>query len=160
MRYQAARIELDRIDWAAYRTPPGAGPTVPEVFARLFDADTPDDAVGYSLEQKLEVQSMVFEVALPAVGVMLAALADRPPVWLESELLDALHCVIMGEPHHTEAALGNDSLVEQCVERARHGIWVLYGNLSRSNADWFLDILGEADPDAARVEAFRRRHGL
>ncbi|MEU8186714.1 hypothetical protein [Micromonospora carbonacea] len=155
MRYSAARQELERISWDDFRAPNGSGVAVAEIFRRLFDAEQEGDVEGCGLEQQLEVQSMVFEVALPAVGVILAAFAEEIPAWLEMDLLNALHSVLMGEPHYSEIENGNEDLVDRCVESARGGLWVMYARLSKRNYDVLLDILGEADLGGARYEWFR-----
>ena len=98
---------------------------------------------------------MVYEVALPALDVILAGYAEHPPVWVESEFLNALHGIILGEPHESEMELGNGDLVDRCRERARDGIWVLYARLSTFNADFLMDILEELDTDKDRFQAYR-----
>ncbi|WP_433793704.1 hypothetical protein [Actinoplanes sp. CA-252034] len=155
MRAKAARIEVRRHDWAAYRAPVSSGPSIPDVFQRLLDAGSAEEAAGFSLEYRLEVQSMVYEVALPALDVMLAAYVEDLPNWVESEFLNALHGIILGEPHRSELDLGNFDLVERCVQRARDGIWTLYARLSKFNADFLIDILDEIDTDRDRFEAYR-----
>lgn len=156
MKYSAARLEVGRVDWTSYRAPKHGGPGIPEIFLKLFEAGSADEAAGYSLEQRFEVQAMVYEVALPAVDVIVAAYADSPPLWLEMELLDVLHNIVLGEPHRSEVEAGNHLLIEQCVDRARRGMWVLYSRLSKHNYEFLLDILAELDDDRSRVEAFRR----
>jgi hypothetical protein len=156
MKARAARLEIGRHDWSSYRSPASGGPSTPDVFLGLLNAENAEDAVGVSLEYRLEVQSMVYEVALPALDVILAAYSEEPPVWVESELLNALHGIILGEPHRSELELGNSDLVDRCIQRARDGLWVLYARLSRFNADFLIDILDVLDSDRERFEAYRR----
>lgn len=155
MKAKAARLEVQRHDWSAYRAPISGGMAIPDIFLKLMDTEIADEAVGASLEYRLEVQSMVYEVALPALDVILAAYAENPPVWVESEFLNALHNIILGEPHRSELELGNFDLVDRCIQRARDGIWVLYSRLSRFNADFLIDILDAIDTDRERFEAYR-----
>lgn len=153
----AARVELARYDWSTYRAPTGNGFGIPDIFMRIIEADSDSDLLGCTLEYRLEVQSMVYEVALPAVGVIVAAYAESLPVAAEMELLNVLHNIITGEPHASELEMGNYDLVERCVERAREGIWVMYSKLSKINADFMLDVLDVVDLDRARFAAFRDR---
>lgn len=156
--FRTARLELGRHDWSAYRAPGSGGPSLPEVFLRMFDAHDQAAATGFSLEHKLEVQSMVFEVALPAVGVIMAAYADGGlPQWVEDELLTVLHNVITGEPHRSELERGNVDLVDRCIATARSGIWSMYARLTKSNADFLLDVLDFVDDDRDRLSAFQAR---
>ncbi|WP_030443698.1 hypothetical protein [Actinoplanes subtropicus] len=102
---------------------------------------------------------MLFEVALPATGVILAALAGGPlEQWVEDELLTILHTIVYGEPHQTELDLGNTDLADLCAAKAKGGIWVLYSSLRRSNAEFVLDILAALDEDEGRLEAYRRAY--
>ncbi|GIF24524.1 hypothetical protein BJ973_008002 [Actinoplanes tereljensis] len=157
--FRAARTELGRLDWRSYRAPEAGGPSVPEVFARLLDGGRQSDAAGYSLYGRLETQSMLYEIALPATGVILAALAGgRLEDWVEDEFLTILHTIVYSEPHRTEYELGNDDLAERCVAKARDGVWTLYGILRGSNAEFVLDILEAVDDDKDRLAAFRREH--
>lgn len=151
----AARLEIGRIDWSAYRAPASGGPGIRDLLLGLLDAGDESEAVGCSLEYRFEVQSMVFEVALPAVGVILAAYAEDLPLWVEMELLNVLHNIITGEPHRSELELGNVDLVDKCIERARDGIWVMYSRLSKWNSDFLLDVLELVDSDRERFTAFR-----
>ncbi|MEU4214079.1 hypothetical protein [Actinoplanes sp. NPDC026623] len=121
----------------------------------MLDGGNALESVGYSLRGRLESQSMVYEIALPATGVILAAFAGgRPAQWVEDEFVTALHNILYGEPHRSELDLGNDDLVDRCVERARDGIWGLYASLRRSNALWMIDMLRLVDHDQDRVTAF------
>lgn len=157
--FRAARIEIERHDWTSYRAPEWSGPSVPEIFTRLLDGGAQAEAAGYSLYGRLETQSMLYEIALPATGVILAALAGgRLESWAEDEVLTVLHTIVYGEPHRTENELGNSDLVEHCVAKARDGIWTLYGILRGTNAEFVLDILDAVDEDKERLAAFRRAH--
>ena len=157
--FRAARIELSRHDWASYRAPMSSGPSVPEIFARMLDGGDASDAAGFTLYGRLEVQSMLYEIAWPATGVILAALAGgRLEQWVEDEFLTILHTIVYGEPHRTELELGNDDLAERCVAKAKEGIWVLYSSLRGTNADFVLDILAALDDDRYRLEAFRHAY--
>lgn len=128
-----------------------------DVFARLFDGGSPTG--GYTLDERLSTQSMLYEIALPATGVIVAALAGGPlEPWVENDYLNALHTVVNGEPHRTELELGHTDLAEQCAARAKAGIWAMYSVMRRSNAEWLLDILDTVDEDRERVAAFRHTY--
>lgn len=155
IEFRAARIELARHDWGSFRAPMHGGPAVPEIFSRMLDGGNAGESIGYSLRERLETQSMVYEIALPATGVILAAFAGgRLAEWVEDEFITVLHNILYGEPHFTELELGNDDLVDRCVEKARDGIWGLYASLRRSNALWMIDMLRLVDPDQDRVTDF------
>ncbi|WP_030443550.1 hypothetical protein [Actinoplanes subtropicus] len=61
-RLNAARIELERHDWSAYRAPMSSGPFVPEIFARMLEGGDASTAPGFTLYGRLEVQSMLFGI--------------------------------------------------------------------------------------------------
>jgi hypothetical protein len=155
IEFRAARIELARHDWGSFRAPLHGGPPVPEIFSRMLDGGNANESIGYSLDERLETQSMVYEIALAATGVILAAFAGgRLAQWVEDEFITALHNILYGEPHHTELDLGNDDLVDRCVEKARDGVWGMYASLRKSNALWMIDMLRLVDRDQDRVTAF------
>ncbi|MEM9202829.1 MAG: hypothetical protein AAGC53_14280 [Actinomycetota bacterium] len=39
--------------------------------------------------------------------------------------MEALRGIVGGEPIHTEVAVGNSSVVHDCIDTARAGLWLL-----------------------------------
>ncbi|MGW3570818.1 hypothetical protein ACWDSL_44295 [Streptomyces sp. NPDC000941] len=120
------RAELARHDWAALRC--GCGESaehVPLMFEAILTAGTPQDMLGYTLDNHLELGTNLFEAAVPAVGVILAALAGEPSSLARRHLLDTLCHLVSGDSHATEQALGRTRLGDECRARAREGYWLI-----------------------------------
>lgn len=152
----AALVELERHDWSQFRC--GCGETaahVPETFRRLLEAKTPQDAVGYRLDGHLEIQSMLFEAAVPAVPVILAALTEELAQFARSHFLVTLLFLVSGESHSSEVELGREELDEECYEKAREGLWVLYREAVSGDTENALDILEVIEEDETRLSRFR-----
>ncbi|MEU5030807.1 hypothetical protein [Streptomyces milbemycinicus] len=118
--------ELERHDWAALRC--GCGESaehVPLMFEAILTAGTPQDMIGYTLDNHLEIGTNLFEAAVPAVGVILAALAGEPSSLARRHLLDTLCHLVSGDSHATEQALGRTGLGDECRARAREGYWLI-----------------------------------
>lgn len=158
IRYRAARTELERHDWASYRSAPVAGPRIDDILLNLLDSESPAEVLGFTLRDRVEVRSKVFEVALPVIGVILAAYGESElKPWVEDEFLTTLHNVITGIPHPSELEAGNSGLVDQCIALSRAGIWVMYSRVTASNALFMLDILDRVDKDRDRFATFRSK---
>jgi hypothetical protein len=116
VRFDAAVIELQRHDWTSLGAPHGdTGAGVRETFLKLLRAVDVSEAVGWSLEYKVEVQSMTFEVALPSISVILAAFTREFPRFVEAKFLNVLEAIITGQPHRSEIEMGNIELVDRCL---------------------------------------------
>lgn len=153
----AALVELERRDWSQFRC--GCGETaahVPETFRRLLEAKSPEDAVGYRLDGHLEIQAMLFEAAVPAVPVILAALTGELAQFARSHFLVTLLFLVSGESHSSEVGLGREELDEECYEKAREGLWVLYHEAVSGDTENALDILEVIEEDELRLPHFRR----
>ncbi|MGY0059707.1 hypothetical protein ACWY4P_24710 [Streptomyces sp. LZ34] len=151
---ELVRAELARHDWAALRC--GCGESaehVPVMFEAILTARTPQDMIGYTLDNHLEIGSNLFEVAVPAIGVILAALAGEPSPPARRHLLDALSQLVSGDSHATEQAQGRTRLGDECRLRAREGYWLI-GQIgltgSADDADTAADICEYIDPDDDR----------
>jgi hypothetical protein len=155
------RLELDRHDWAGLRC--GCGDSadhVPLQFEAILTAETPRQMVGYTLDDHLEVSGNLFECAVPAVGVILAALAGHPSTLARSVLLDSLSRLVTGDPHYSEAALGAGDLGEQCRDQARDGFWIIMQagfTGSADDADMAADICEAVDTDERRAGFYHAR---
>jgi hypothetical protein len=152
----AALLELARSDWSELRC--GCGQTaahVPETFRRLLEADSPEDAIGFRLDGHLEVQSMLFEAAVPAVPVILAALTEELSLFARNHLLVTLLHMVSGESHVSEVRLGKGDLAGQCYTKAREGLWVIYREAVSGDVENALDIIEMIEEDESRFEYFR-----
>ena len=145
-------VELDRYDWSQFRC--GCQATaehVPALLKLLIEAEDPADAYGVILDGHLEVEGSLFEVAVPAVGVILAALTGDLLAASRLELLEVLWRVVAGEPHHTETSLGHTRLGDECRFKAREGIWVLLQEGFGKHGEIVAEILKLIDLDDARL---------
>lgn len=148
------RAELDRHRWDALRC--GCGESaehVPMMFEVIIEAETARDMIGYTLDDHLELGTNLFEASVPAVSVILAALAGKLPLMARSHLLITLWRMVSGESHSTEAALGRTHLGDECRARCREGLWVV-GQVGLTEgadeAETAADIFELVDIDEAR----------
>jgi len=149
------RAELARHDWSQLRC--GCGGTashVPEIFEKILAADSASDAVGYSLDGHLEIETNLFEAAVPAVGVILAALAGPISDFSRGQLMAVLWYLVSGDSHHSEVALGRSRLGDECRLKAREGIWVVLHYAVNRRDETALDVLGLIDLDESRSGYF------
>ncbi|WP_329318128.1 hypothetical protein [Streptomyces sp. NBC_01262] len=152
----AALLELERHDWSGFRCGCGRSAAhIPEVFRKLLDAKSPEDAVGYRFDGHLEIQSMLFEAAVPAVPVILASLMEELALFARSHLLVTLLFLVSGESHSSELAAGREGLSGECYEKAREGLWVIYREAVSGDTENALDILEIIEEDESRFTAFR-----
>jgi hypothetical protein len=120
------RAELERHDWASLSC--GCGESadhVPLMFEAILTAGTPQDMIGYTLDNHLEIGTNLFEAAVPAVGVILAALAGDPSPLARRHLLDTLCHLASGDSHATEQVRGRTRLGDECRLKAREGYWLI-----------------------------------
>ncbi|MFD8723909.1 hypothetical protein ACFV2H_39645 [Streptomyces sp. NPDC059629] len=152
----APLLELERYDWSQLRCGCGDGAGHLSVtFRKLLEAKTPQDAVGYRLDGHVEVQSMLFEAAVPAVSVILAALTEELAPFVRSHFLVTLLFAVSGEPHSSEVAAGRESLDGECCDKAREGLWVLYHEAMSGDTENALDVLEIIEEDETRFSRFR-----
>ncbi|MET9551385.1 hypothetical protein [Streptomyces sp. NPDC006645] len=120
------RAELDRHDWASLRCGcDGSADHVPMLFETIIEAGAPGEMAGYSLAGHLERETNLFEASVPAVGVILAALAGDLSPMARAEFMITLWRLTSGDSHSTEAALGRTLLGDECRARCREGFWVV-----------------------------------
>ncbi|GHE82113.1 hypothetical protein GCM10014715_42320 [Streptomyces spiralis] len=153
---RASILELRRHDWSALRCGCGrSGAHLTESFSRLLDARSTRETIGYTLENHLEVQSMLFEVAPHAVPVMLTALGEDLHDSVRRHFLGMLEYLVTGESHRSEIDAGRPDLEEECIAAVREGIWALYTEAVSGDAEAALDILDYVDEDEDRLEYYR-----
>ncbi|GAB2702004.1 hypothetical protein GCM10010442_20160 [Kitasatospora kifunensis] len=120
------RAELSRHDWGRLRC--GCGKTaehIPLTFETVLQAETPTDMLGHTLDNHIEHQTNLFEVSVPAVQVVLAALAGEVPSLARVHLMDMLWYMAGGDAHWTEVGHGRGHLGNECRARIREGLWVV-----------------------------------
>lgn len=154
-----ANIELDRIPWGSFRACASMGHEVPILMKRLLASTNTNECVDVymRLENTIVPQGHKYEVAEPAVGFILAALAaPARPMYVRTSLLELLYWIVKGDTHQTEIDLGNTELNARCKRAAANGLWLLYGmccspiRLHREHAE---DILQALDGDDGRLRA-------
>jgi hypothetical protein len=157
----AVRHELDRHDWTALGCGCGrSADHIPTMFEVVVTAQTPEDFAGRTLYNHLEIGTDVVECAVPAVGVILAALAGELSGPARRLLLETLYTVVAGGTHDSELQMGNWDLDEQCRGKAREGLWtVLQAGLTGSaqDAEIAADICELVDRDEGRSAFYQAR---
>lgn len=153
---RASLIEVDRIDWTAFRCGCGdSGGHVGEDFRRLLRATSPEEVIDCTLSGHVEDQAMLFEVALPAVGVILAGLHEDIAAFVRGHFLVTLWRVVAGEPHPTEIQNGRELLDQECLEVAASGLWDIYNEAMSGDAETAVDILEFIERDESRLSFFK-----
>ncbi|MCW2143897.1 hypothetical protein [Actinoplanes cyaneus] len=143
--------ELKRHDWSRLQC--GCGGTaehVPSLLLGIVEATEDTASEVPTLEGHIEVEGNLFESAVPAVGVILAALAGDLAVDSRLEFLLTLTRLAGGDSHHLEVARGRPSLGGECRSRMSEGIWILLKEAFGSDRDLVADIMELIDPDDGR----------
>ncbi|MBY8882418.1 hypothetical protein [Actinacidiphila acidipaludis] len=158
---ELVRAELDRHPWETLRC--GCGDSaghVPMMFEVVIEAESARDMIGYTLDGHLELGTNLFAVSVPAVSVILAALAGELSPPARAEFLETLGRMVSGESHFTQAALGRTHLGDECRARCREGLWVV-GRIgltgSAVEAETAADIFEFVDLDEARSAFYQAR---
>ena len=151
MRRRPSRIvraELERHDWAALRCGCGrSGTHLPAMLGRYAAAETYAEVSDHALDGHVVDDWNLFEVAVPAVGVILATLAGDVERAVREYLTTVLwHIVCSDSP-----------LAEECRVLAREGIWLLARYAVEHGDHAALDVLEVIDPDRGRYEFFAAR---
>jgi hypothetical protein len=143
--------ENARHRWDELRCGCGAGAAhIPVILRNLIDDQDPGGFGGESLEGHIEVEGNLFEAAVPAVSVILAALSGELSPSVRSYSLSLLALIVSGESHHTEVSHGRTHLGDECRYKVREGIWVILQGGAGKNREDVLDILSLVDLDDAR----------
>jgi hypothetical protein len=151
-----ARKELERHRWSLLRDACGNADHVATALAKLLDAANPEEAerLYWGVENHVVVQGQIFQAALATVPVLLAALVDPVPRHVRIAALELLYQIVSGQPHHSEIAQGNVSLLNDCREICREGKWLLYRELVHGERDSARDVLEAIEEHRDRIEAF------
>jgi hypothetical protein len=151
-----AELELNRWDWSRFRQATGNAGHVPGAIRALLDSGTPDDVdIPYwKLENHIVVQGQLYQAALPAVSVLIAALTwTERPSWVRVGVLDLLFQLVNGTAHESEVTANGIDLAESCKQAARQGLWVLYRELLDGERDAAKDVLFEIERNHDRLAA-------
>ncbi|MFE5588916.1 hypothetical protein [Streptomyces sp. NPDC056549] len=141
-------VEIDRIDWDAYACRCGERGHVGEDLRRIISARSAAETGGVTLDGHVEDEVMLAPVAVPATGVIMAALQEELSADTRDELMLTLWRVVLG---------GDDESVKREIcDRVRDGIWTLYREATRGDTESALEILEYVERDSARLEHFRR----
>ncbi|MEV4411801.1 hypothetical protein [Catellatospora sp. NPDC049609] len=125
-----------------------------EMFTRIVQAEEPADAMDAVLDGHVELEGNLFDVAVPAVSVILAALAGELAPFARHLLMINLWRLVCGEAHHTEMAFGRTHLGDECRHKAREGVWVILNEGLRHNGEEAIDILEQIDLDDERRDYY------
>lgn len=149
------RAEIARHDWSRLRCGcQESGEHLPELLERLLSAEDLADLRGSSLEGHLELNTNLFEIAVPAVGVLLAGLAGPLSIPAREQALATLWYLVGGESHRSEAERGRTRLGDECRLKAREGLWVILHHALNGRDETASEILGLIDLDEERAGYF------
>ncbi|MER6162533.1 hypothetical protein ABT147_44825 [Streptomyces sp. NPDC001868] len=95
------------------------------LFEAIITAETPRDMIGYTLANHVELNTIIFECTVPAVSVILAALAGELSSLARRELLQTLSFVAAGSGDDSEPVPGRTNLGDECRARAQEGFWLI-----------------------------------
>ena len=140
-------IEIDRIDWGAYECRCGERGHVGEDLRRIISARSVTEMGGATLDGHVEDQAMLAPVAVPAVGVIMAALQEDLAPVVRDDLILTLWRVVLGE--------ARESVKTEVYERVRDGIWSVYREAVRGDPEAALAILEYVEHDSARLDHVR-----
>ncbi|WP_406446320.1 hypothetical protein OHB14_44875 [Streptomyces sp. NBC_01613] len=155
MAVRLSLIQAERVDWGSLRCGCGkTGAHIPETFASLLVAGTPQEIADASLEGHVYIQSLLFEVAVPVTSMIVAALSEETSEAVHIRLLDELISCVGGESRWTEVEAGAPELEVDCQIVAREGIWTLYQEYATGRASMARMILDAVDTDRERFEYF------
>ncbi|MBK3572965.1 hypothetical protein JHN63_03825 [Streptomyces sp. MBT65] len=155
MSNRPSLIQAERVDWSSLRCGCSkTGAHIPETFARLLEAGTPSEIAEATLEGHINIQSLLFEVAVPVTSMIIAALQEDLSEPVRLELLEHLLACVAGESHWTEAEAGAPEIDIDCQIAAREGIWTLYQEYATGHAMLARYILEGVDNDQERFAYF------
>jgi hypothetical protein len=155
IRDRLVLAEIARHDWGRYRC--GCGNTaehVADMFTTLVQASDPVEVRAIDFSGHLEANGGLFEVALPSVSVILAALAADVTDFAEVELIWLLESLVSGDSHYSEGLLGRPDLGEDCRALAREGVWVILRYVFGRNREEAGNILSIIEFDGPRRDYY------
>jgi hypothetical protein len=150
--------EIDHVDWSAIACPCGQdGEHLADLLRGLLESGTRFDVS--SLDGHVMVSSSIYEPAVPAVSVFLAALAGDAATGTREAALEALLFIMSADGQSADAASAGRDLIRECVESTRLGSWLLYAEIfsgrSVDAAGYAFEVLTLIENDAGRLERMR-----
>lgn len=133
------------INWQLYEVADGSAARIGASLRSLLSATEPSETKDayWQLENHIVVQGMVYSSALPTVHVLVAALADSRPFHVRVAILELLYQILSGAP----ASVGADSLIANCRQRAKEGLWLLIKEFASGPRDAAREVLVLLDVD-------------
>ena len=98
----------------------------------------------------LRIETNLFEVAVPAVSVILAALAGLISKFSRGQFIVMLWYLVCGDSHHSEVALGRSRLGDGCRLKDRKGIWVILHHAVNRHDETAFEMLSLVGLDEGR----------
>jgi hypothetical protein len=161
---ELVELEIARHDWAAL--PCGCGRSAAHLAAdlsRMARATAAEDADIEILDGHVFIPSVLYEPAVPAVSVALAALADDVAPPAREGFLELLGILSSGESQSADAAARGRDLPAECIAAMRPGIWSLYSEVfagrSVGAAAHAYETLTVVDTDADRIARVQHAAG-
>lgn len=127
---ELVELEIACHDWAALDCGCDRSAThVAADLSRMARATTAEDADIEMLSGHVFIPSVLYEPAVPAVSVALAALADDVAPPAREGMLELLSMLSAGEGQAMDAAARGRDLPAECIAAIRPGIWLLYSEV-------------------------------
>ncbi len=99
-------------------------------------------------------EGSLFEASVPAVSVVIAALAGEVTDFARAELISLLEFLVSGESHYRELEHCRGDLGEECRSVARDGIWVILRYVFGREREDVSNILLMIDADVSRRQYY------
>jgi hypothetical protein len=146
-----AQSVIEAVEWRKVSVLRGTGSELAASLRDFVAAATPEKAseLWWGLEGVAFAQNTIYGGAEPAVAVMMAALVDRPPIFLREWIMEALRFILSGDSDV------DSSLAGRCRESALRGVWLLAAEANETEDAGYreavLEVLAHIDPAAAQV---------
>ncbi|MFJ1868809.1 hypothetical protein ACIOD1_29910 [Streptomyces sp. NPDC088097] len=140
-------IELERVDWDAYACFCGGRGHVGEYLAHIIRSRSLAEIGDASLEGHVEAEAGLADVAVPATGVIMAALQEDLAPVVREDLMLTLWRIVLG--------VSSDPMKEEVYPKVRDGIWALYKEAAQGDTEEALEILEHVEHDPQRLAAFK-----
>ena len=144
-------LVLEFIDWSSVGVLRGSGMDLKRALGDFLAAESSDRAsdLWWGLEEVAFAQNTLYGAAESVVEVMLAALVDGPPAYLQAWILEVLRFILTG------ASEDDPELAGRCREAAKRGVWLLVAEMQRSeaeeNREAVLEVLDLLDPAISAI---------
>ncbi|MBB5627060.1 hypothetical protein [Sphaerisporangium krabiense] len=151
------KLEIERHRWDGMQC--GCDRSAAHVATDLLRLAQGGGEHGFDVVETLDghayIPSVLFEPSVPAVSVVLAALADDISPDAREGFLEALLHLVAGEGQSIKAEAEGRDLISECIDAAKSGIWLLYSEMfsgrSVGAAGYAYEVLTLVDEDEDRV---------